>query len=40
MVVNNSESISGMFFYPVQIDMLLCSIMLLFYNMFIGSFDY
>ena len=40
MVANNSRSMSGMFFYPVQIDMLFYSIKLLFYNVFIKSFDY
>ena len=32
MTANNSESMLGMFFYPIRIDMLLCSIKLLFCN--------
>ena len=40
MTANNYESMSGMFFYPVRIDMILCLIKLLFCNVFIKSFDY
>ena len=40
MAVNNSESMPGLFFYSVRIDMLLYSIKLLFCNVFIGSFNY
>ena len=39
MTTNNSGSMLSMFFYPVQIDMLICSIKLLFYNVFIRYFD-
>ena len=35
MTVNNSESISGMVFYSIQINILFYSIKLLFYNIFI-----
>ena len=38
MVANNYRSMSGMFFYPIRIDRLLCSIKLLFCNVFIGFF--
>ena len=40
MTVNNSKSMSGMFFYLIQIDMFICSIKFIFYNIFIESFDY
>ena len=40
MTVDNSESISCMFFYIIRIDMFICLIKLLFYNVFIGSFYY
>ena len=39
MVANDSGSLLGIFFYQIRIDMLLCSIKLLFCNIFIESFD-
>ena len=39
MTANNSGSMLCMFFYHVRIDILLGSIKLLFYNIFIGSVD-
>ena len=39
MTVNNSGSILDMFFYTLQIDMLLYSIKFVFCNTFVRSFD-
>ena len=39
MAVNNFRSVPDMFFYILQIDMLLFSIKLIFCNAFIRSFD-
>ena len=39
MTINNYRSVSSMFFYTQQIDMLLYSIKFVFYNTFIESFN-
>ena len=40
MVAKNFGSMSGMFFYTVRIDMLLCLIKFVFCNIFIEFFYY